>query len=107
MQKDAQTANVKNVFHNAETGAFEAQVVLIDGRVQHAYDVAVQAPITTEFDALRPALIAAAEAQHADGTSTLIRRTTEIVRPNRTAEMLERIFAAQPNYLDDILRRAA
>lgn len=100
-------ADVHSVFHNAETSQFEAEVVLHDGAVRHCYSVQVLAPITAEFDALRPALIRAAEVKHNGPGADLRARRAETPLPNRTKDLLERILSAQPNYLQDILARAA
>lgn len=101
------SADVRNVFHNAERNAFEADVTLETGGIRSTYAVSVIAPISTDFAVLRPALVRQAElAAMQDRTLLTSRTTTEPLR-NRTEEMLERILFAGPRYLDEILSRRA
>ncbi|MGX9355599.1 hypothetical protein ACS3SW_10695 [Roseobacteraceae bacterium S113] len=100
-------ANVKNVFHNAETGQFEADVTIFQGGVAKTVQASIMAPISAEYDTIRPALIRAAQGQLHANKSTMTRKTMAKAMPNRTEEMLERILFAQPNYLEQILHRAA
>ena len=100
-------ADVKNVFHNGETGQFEADVTLyIDGAAK-TFSVSVLAPITAEFDAIRPALIRAAENQSSQQNPLFSSRSVKHPMRDRTEEMLDRILFAEPSYLDAILARAA
>ena len=93
-------ADVRTVFHNAASGAFEADVVLSHSTERYTYDVEVTAPITAEFETLRPQLVAAALRAHHQKAPAIIQRQVETPHRNRTDEMLERVLFGTRNYLD-------
>ncbi|MCH2165272.1 MAG: hypothetical protein MK098_11550 [Marinovum sp.] len=100
-------ANVKNVFHNAENGHFEADVTLHERGEARTFAVSLRAPIDMDFATLRPALVTAAKQQRQFDEHVLIRRTQSARLHARTARHLDRILFSGPRYLDEILTRAA
>ena len=94
--------HIQNVFHDAETGMFEAYVTIKDVGVTTSHIVHVPGPISLGYEMLRPALIRAAETKRKSGQFDF--------RQTEHASVAERVYASlfsAANPLDDILARAA
>ncbi|WP_417525130.1 hypothetical protein [Marinovum sp.] len=91
--------------HNAETGCFEAYVTLIDGTESYTYEVECPAPIDRAADEVQAALIARARREHRPAECTLTKRRVALPMPDRHEDIAQRILAARPNYLEQILTR--
>ncbi|MCK0151762.1 hypothetical protein MWU54_17090 [Marivita sp. S6314] len=95
-------ANATQITHDAETGMFEANVTLEKDGVTTGHVVQVPGPISTPFEALRPALIQAAIGKRHSGRFEFRQEN----RPSVQEELVDALFSG-PSLLDTVLGRAA
>lgn len=95
-------AHITGIFHDAETGMFEACVTLEGKNRTTCHVVAFPGHISAPFKFIRPAAIKAAKAQR--GAGLFVSQT----RPSHSQSACthDELFS-QPSLLDQILGRAA
>jgi hypothetical protein len=92
---------LSDVVYNASTQSFEALVTVHDARGARSYACAIDAPITTEFEAAARGLATQAIRRHTHGRSDTTKMPSAAVqqragRPAGLRQMTIDLFAMQP-----------